>query len=91
MQGVLLDTSFLITLTDPSRNHHEIAKDYYRVFIDRNVTMFLSTIVASEFQVKQDLKDLPLANFLILPFNIDHTKACANLTAANFGKRPDGI
>jgi hypothetical protein len=32
----------------------------------------LSTIVASEFQVKQAVNDLPLRNFIVLPFNIDH-------------------
>lgn len=90
MQGVLLDTSFLISLTDSSRPSHETSKSYYRVFIDKKVTMYLSSIVASEFQVKQELKDLPLGNFLILPFNIDHAKPCAELTATHLKRRPDG-
>jgi len=89
MQGVLLDTSYLISLSDSSRNHHDTAKDYYRVFIERTVIMYLSTVVASEFQVRQDLKDLPLQNFLTLPFNIDHSGPTAILTAANLARRPD--
>ena len=28
--------------------------------------------VASEFQVKQAVTDLPLRNFVVLPFNFDH-------------------
>ena len=31
-----------------------------------------SAIVAAEFQVKQAVNDLPLRNFIVLPFNIDH-------------------
>lgn len=34
--------------------------------------LYLSAIVASEFQVGQPVTDLPLRNFVILPFNIDH-------------------
>lgn len=34
--------------------------------------MYLSAIVASEFQVGQAVTDLPLRNFEVLPFNIDH-------------------
>lgn len=89
MQGVLLDTAYLITLSDPSRPNHNTAKDYYRIFIQKTVVMYLSTIVASEFQVRQELSDLQLQNFLTLPFNIDHTAPTALLTAANLAKRPD--
>lgn len=89
MQSVLLDTSFLITLTDPTRDHHEDTKKYYRMFIDRRVTMYLSAIVASEFQVKQEINDLPLGNFLVLPFNINHAIPCAALCANSLSDRPD--
>lgn len=89
MQSVLLDTSFLITLTDSSRDHHEDAKKYYRMFIDRRVTMYLSAIVASEFQVRQEITDLPLENFLVLPFNINHATPCAALCANGLANRPE--
>ena len=39
--------------------------------------MYLSTIVISEFQVKQAINDLPLRNFVVLPFNVDHAMSCA--------------
>lgn len=38
--------------------------------------MYLSTVVISEFQVKQAINDLPLRNFMVLPFNIDHAMRC---------------
>ena len=38
--------------------------------------MYLSTIVISEFQVKQAINDLPMRNFVVLPFNVDHAMSC---------------
>lgn len=72
MSAFLVDTSFLISLADPARPNHEVAKRYLREALHRNVPLYLSAIVASEFQVKQAVTDLPLRNFVILPFNIDH-------------------
>ncbi len=76
MNSVLLDTSFLISLSDPVRPHHEAALAYYRECTRRQVPMYLSTIVISEFQVKQAINDLPLRNFVVLPFNVDHAMRC---------------
>lgn len=76
MNSVLLDTSFLISLSDPQRPHHEHAQAYYRECVHRQVVMYLSTVVVSEFQVKQPINDLPLRNFMILPFNVDHAMSC---------------
>jgi predicted nucleic acid-binding protein len=72
MSGFLLDTSFLITLVNPDRDHHEVAKAYYREALQRGVPLVLSTIVLSEFQVGQTVDSLPLHNFIVLPFNYDH-------------------
>ena len=41
--------------------------------------MYRSTVVISEFQVKQAINDLPLRNFVVLPFNIDHAMKCGLL------------
>lgn len=79
MNSALLDTSFLISFADPARPHHQVAQRYYRECIHRQVPMFLSTIAISEFQVRQAINDLPLRNFVILPFNIDHAMACGLL------------
>lgn len=79
MNSVLLDTSFLISLSDPARKHHAVALQYYRECVQRQVTMYLSAIVISEFQVKQAINDLPLRNFVVLPFNVDHAMRCGLL------------
>ncbi len=72
MSSILVDTSYLITLADPARPQHETAKAYLRESLKAGVPLYLSAVVASEFQVKQAVNDLPLRNFIILPFNIDH-------------------
>ncbi len=76
MNSVLLDTSFLISLSDRARAHHATAVAYYRECARRQVSMYLSTIVISEFQVRQAINDLPLRNFVVLPFNVDHAMRC---------------
>lgn len=72
MNSALVDTSFLITLSDPTRERHEVAVSYFKACIERRVPLFLSSIVVSEYQVRQAINDLPLRNFIVLPFNIDH-------------------
>jgi len=79
MTGFLLDTSFLITLVNPDRAHHDDAKSYYRESLQRGMPLYLSTIVASEFQVGQPLSTLPLHNFIVLPFNYDHAVTAGSL------------
>lgn len=76
MNSVLLDTSFLISFSDSTRPNHSVAMTYYRECVRREVPMYLSTIVISEFQVKQAINDLPLRNFVVLPFNVDHAMKC---------------
>lgn len=44
--------------------------------------MLLSTIVISEFQVRQPINDLAMRNFMVLPFNIEHAMACGLLIRA---------
>lgn len=82
MNKVLLDTSFLISLSDPTRPHHAAATAYYKECIARQVPMLLSTIVISDFQERQAINDLPLRNFMVLPFNVDHAMACGLLLRA---------
>ena len=66
----LLDTSFLITLVNSHRVHHQVARDYYRHMIDNQIHMFVSSIAVSEFVVKEALTDLPVSNLIFLPFNV---------------------
>ena len=78
----MLDTSFLISLGDPARAHHAVARQYYKECITRRATMLLSTVVISEYSVRQSINDLPNRNFLVLPFNVDHAMACGLLLRA---------
>jgi predicted nucleic acid-binding protein len=87
LNAVLLDTSFLICLSTPSRPHHAAARQYFRRFIDEGVTMHLSTIVISEFEVRQRIIDLGLANFIVLPFNFEDALVTARISETLFAAR----
>ncbi len=77
--SVLLDTSFLISLVSEHRTHHPTAMQYYRHFLENNVPIYFSAIVAAEFGIKQPITDLPLGNFRVLDFNVPHGRVAANL------------
>ncbi|MEO8249951.1 MAG: hypothetical protein ABI589_11325 [Burkholderiales bacterium] len=53
-----------------------------REALHRGVPLYLSAIAASEFHVRQPITDLPLRNFNILPFNIDHAMVAGQLMSA---------
>lgn len=90
MNGALLDTSFLITLSNEDRENHLVAKEYYRACLSKVIPMYLSVIVISEFEVRQPISDLPLHNFLVLPFNFDDARAAASLSIPGIQARPAG-
>ena len=77
--GVLLDTSFLISFADPNRKHHAVAVQFFKHFAAEGIPMFLSTIVASEFHQKQRVTDLPLDAVIVLPFNLIDAMNAADL------------
>jgi predicted nucleic acid-binding protein len=67
--GVVLDTSYLITLADSTRANHETARRYWRELTQRGFPIFLPTIVVSEFCVKQEIPPDILRACVVLPFN----------------------
>jgi hypothetical protein len=73
IESVLLDTSFLISLANPKFGNHKNAKAYMKTFIHRDIEMYLSSIVLSEFTAGQPLEDIP-TDFLdclnYIPFTI---------------------
>ena len=79
MNSALLDASFLITFSDPTREHHLVADQFYQELRQRQIPMFISTIVISEFETRQSITDLPMRSFIVLPFNVDHARRCAAL------------
>lgn len=80
MIRVCVDTSFLISLSNPDvRENHKVACEYFYYCVEKGYPMFLSTIVAAEYEVRQRISDLPLDNFIILPFNARHAVKSAEL------------
>jgi len=77
--SVLLDTSFLISLVDSKHDNHKTAKQYYTHIIEQKIPIYFSSIVASEFAIKQPITDLPLNNFRALPFNLPHSIKAAEI------------
>lgn len=87
--GVLLDTSFLISLVTQKRSHHHVAQQYFRTILDQNIAVYFSAIVAGEFAIKQPITELPLKKFRTLPFEIPHAIEAARLFNA-LGSRDEG-
>jgi predicted nucleic acid-binding protein len=69
MDSVLLDTSFLIRLVNSHDSLHKQVGTYYKYFIDNKIEMYLSAIAVAEYSAKDDLKNLPLKSFKIIPFD----------------------
>lgn len=68
--SVLLDTSFFIRLLNDEDSLHINAKNYFKYFLENEVTLKVSTISIAEYCVLGKLEDLPLKNIQILPFNL---------------------
>jgi predicted nucleic acid-binding protein len=68
-RGVVLDTSFFISLADSKRANHLAARKYWKYFLENEIPIYLSTIVVSEFYLKQELPPEILRSCVILPFN----------------------
>ena len=77
--GVVLDTSFLITLADPDRENHAVARRYWQYFMEQTMPVFLPTIVVSEFCVRQEIPPEILRCCVVLPFNWDDAIKTAQL------------
>jgi hypothetical protein len=83
--GIVLDTSFLITLADPTRRNHDTARRFWREFAGRGIPVYLPTIVVSEFCIKQDIPPEIRRACVVLPFNWDDAIQTAKL---DFSKAP---
>ncbi len=77
--GVVLDTSFLITLADGRRANHAVARRYWIHFTENAIPIFLPTIVVSEFCLKQEIPVEILRSCVVLPFNWDDAQRAAAL------------
>jgi hypothetical protein len=73
-RAVLLDTSFFLRFLNDSDPLFENADNYFRYFLQKEITMMISTISIAEYCVGGDVHELPLKNLQIIPFNLDHSK-----------------
>lgn len=77
--GVVLDTSFLITLAGKDRANHQTARRYWKHFGETGIPLYLPTIVVSEFCVRQEIPAKILRACVVLPFNWDDAQKAAKL------------
>jgi len=82
--SVLLDTSFFVRLLNDEDSLHTNAKGYFRYFLEKEITLKVSTISIAEYCVKGQIDELPLRNIQIIPFNLDHAKKTGNFAKAIF-------
>ena len=85
--GVVLDTSFLITLADPVRDHHQAAKRYWKHFLEQGIPVFLPTIVVSEFCRKQEIPSEIRQSCVPLPFNWEEAIKAAEMDITLFDRQ----
>lgn len=86
-ESVLLDTSFFIRLLNAEDPYHQSAVDYYKYFMEKGITMKISTIAVAEFCVKGSLTDLPVRNLMFVPFNMNHAVKAGELMAIVYDER----
>lgn len=88
-KAVLLDTSFFLRFLNDSDPLFKNADGYFRYFLQKEITMMISTISIAEYCVGGDVHELPLRNLQIVPFNLDHSKRTgefAKIVFQNKGK-----
>lgn len=83
-KAVLLDTSFFIRFLNDSDPLFKNADGYFRYFLQKEITMMVSTVSIAEYCVGGDVHELPLRNLQILPFNLDHSKRTGELARIVF-------
>ena len=90
-KAVLLDTSFFLRFLNESDPLFKNADGYFRYFIQKDITMMISTISIAEYCVGGDIQELPLRNLQIIPFNLDHSKRTGEFAKIVFQAKRSGI
>ncbi len=73
-KSVLLDTSFFLRFLNDTDPLFKNADGYFRYFLQKEITMMISTISIAEYCVGGDVHELPLKNLQIVPFNLENAK-----------------
>lgn len=89
-KAVLLDTSFFIRFLNESDPLFKNADGYFRYFLQKEITMMISTISIAEYCVGGDVHELPLRNLQIVPFNLDHSKRTGEFAKIAFNAKRTG-
>ena len=74
MNSILLDTSFCIRLLKKDDPFHANTVEYFEYFLSNKIEMYLSTIVVSEYSVKDDPNNLPLKTMKLITFDFFDAK-----------------
>ena len=82
--SVLLDTSFFIRLLNYKDPLHDNAKGYFQYFINKQITLKISTISIAEYCVQGKVGELPLRNIQIVPFNLNHAEKTGEFAGVIF-------
>ena len=86
-KSVLLDTSFFLRFLNDSNPLFNNADNYYRYFLENEISMIISTISVAEYCVGGNINELPLRNLQILPFNLDHSMRAGKFAKIAFQNR----
>ena len=79
IKSVLLDNSFCIRLLKADDEFHENCLKYFEYFLNKNIQIYLSTIVVSEYGVLDNPDNLlALKAFRILEFDYNDAKLSGN-------------
>ncbi|MCH8556152.1 MAG: hypothetical protein LAT76_13415, partial [Schleiferiaceae bacterium] len=66
------------------------ADGYFRYFLQKEITMMISTISIAEYCVGGDVNELPLRNLQIVPYNLDHSKRTGAFAKIAFNAKKNG-
>lgn len=84
------DTSFFLRFLNDSDPLFRNADGYFRYFLQKEITMMISTISIAEYCVGGDVHELPLRNLQIIPFNLDHSKRTGEFARIIFNAKRSG-
>lgn len=75
INSILVDNSFVIRLLKSDDEYHKTVVEYFQYFLENNITLYLSTIVISEYAVGDNPDNLLALNaFQILEFDYGDAK-----------------
>lgn len=82
IKSILLDNSFVMRLLKADDEYHNNVVEYFQYFLEKNIILYLSTIVISEYSVADNPDNLLALNaFQILEFDYFDAKISGDFFA----------